>query len=253
MTEKKILVKNLKANYKTFGQGRPFLILHGWRSSSDRWQEVAELLAKNNFTVIIPDLPGFGSSQEPSTPWSTDDYVEWIKEFSDAIDELRGDFYLLGHSFGGTLSAKFAMRYTQRVKKLFLFAASCVRITTPSKKIMYNFSRIVKIFYFFPYYESLRKYFYKFFIRKSDYPYVSGIMKEIYLKIVSEDLSQKLSFLRVPTVILWGNNDDLTPIEHAHIINKKIQNSKLVVIPGAKHNLHIHSPEVLVGKILENT
>ncbi len=249
MQERQILIKNLQVNYKIFGQGNPMVVLHGWGSKSDRWEKVAEELIKRNLQIIIPDLPGFGQSQEPGQAWSLDGYVGWVKEFCDKLPELNNGFYLLGHSFGGTLAAKFTIKYNQNVKKLFLVAASCVRTVTFSKKAMMSISRLFKVFYFFPFYETFRKYFYKFILRKSDYPYVSGIMKEIYLKVIEEDLSQKLLFIKVPTTIIWGDKDDWTPIEYAHIINGKIPHSKLIVIPGAGHNLHVHSPEILAEKI----
>ena len=252
MQEHQIIVKGLQVNYKTVGEGKPLLILHGWRSSSERWQKVAEILAQHNIRVIVPDLPGFGKSQEPESAWSVDNYVEWLCDFCDSIGEIKEPFYLLGHSFGGTVAAKFGIKYNQKVAKLFLVAASCIRLKTPSKKLMYNFSRIVKIFYFFPFYEIFRKYFYKFVLRRSDYLYVSGIMKAIYLKVIADDLSQKLIFLRVPTVLLWGDKDDLTPIEHANIAREKIQNSQLIVFPGAGHNLHSNNTEALAQKIIEN-
>ncbi len=252
MEEKKVVIQDIEANYKVFGEGKPFLILHGWRSSSERWQKVAELLAEKRLQVIVPDLPGFGKSEEPKTAWSIDNYVEWLNEFTQKIPNLNEDFYLLGHSFGGTFAAKFAIKYNQRVVKLFLVAASCIRLKTPSKKFIYNVSRIVKIFYFFPFYEVFRKYFYKFVLRRSDYFYVSGIMKEIYLKVIADDLSQKLTSIKVPTTIIWGDKDDLTPIEHAHITHEKIRDSKLIIIPGAGHNLHSVNTEIIAEKILEN-
>lgn len=254
MIEREVVVKGLRIKYKAAGSGRPLLILHGWRSNSYRWQKVIDNLFQpnNNVIVIIPDLPGFGESEEPKSPWSADDYVEWIKEFSSIVPELKNDFYLVGHSFGGMLASKFSLKYTQKVKKLLLVSASCIRLKTPSKKLAYNISRLVKIFYFFPYYELFRKFVYKYIIKRSDYLHVSGIMKDIYLKVIPEDLSYKLPFLKVPTVIIWGPKDDLTPIEHAHIIHKKISHSKLVIIPEADHYLNIKMPEILAQKILEN-
>ena len=156
---------------------------------------------------------------------------------------------MAGHSFGGMLAAKFAIKYNQKVQRLVLISASCIRIKTPSKKTAYNISRFVKLFYFIPYYELFRKFVYKYVLRRSDYPYVSGIMKEIYLKVIADDLSYKLPFLRIPTTIIWGDKDDLTPIEHAHIIASKIPGAKLVVIPGAHHNVNIMIPEILAEKI----
>ena len=103
-----------------------------------------------------------------------------------------------------------------------------------------------------PYYLLVRKAFYKFIIKKSDYIYTKGIMKETYLKIISEDLSCHLSFIKVPTVIIWGDKDESTPVKNAYFINQKIKNSKLVIISGAGHNLNQKEPEILVKEVLGN-
>ena len=252
MEEKQVIVKNLTVNCKIIGSGKPILFLHGWGSNSDRWVKIAELLAEKNLMIIIPDLPGFGKSQIPESPWSLDNYVEWLLEFSNTVPELSKDFYLLGHSFGGALAAKFSIKYSQRVTRLFLVAAACVRKRTTLKKWLYNISKTVKIFSFFPYYDMVRKAFYRFVLRKSDYPYVSGIMKETYLKVISDDLSQKLNFIKVPVVIVWGDKDESTPIDQAYFINKKIPHSSLVVIPGAGHAVQLQFPELLAEKIIDN-
>ncbi len=253
MTEERIVVKNLKINYKTFGSpdGKPFLILHGWGSKSDTWQPVAELLAKENIKIIVPDLPGFGKSQEPESAWSLDNYVDWLDEFSEQVPGLQKGFYLLGHSFGGALAAKFSIEHNQKIEKLFLVAAAIVRQKTGTKETISYAAKLLKKFSFVPGYESLRKACYKFIVR-SDYPSLSGVMKETYLKVISEDLSQKTFFIKVPTIIIWGDKDVLTPIGQAELISKKIEGSKLVVIPGGGHALQIKMPEALAEKILEN-
>jgi len=110
----------------------------------------------------------------------------------------------------------------------------------------------IKLFSFLPYYAFFRKAIYKFVIRKSDYVYVDGIMKDTYLNIVAEDLSFQLSFIKVPTVIIWGDKDEYTPIEDAYFIEKHVKNSKLIIIPGADHLLHKKQPEILVEDILKN-
>ena len=245
-----IIINGIKTYYETFGEGKPFLILHGWGSNSDRWIEVAEKISQKGFKVIVPDLPGFGKSDALSAPWNTNKYISWIEEF---IKELNlGDFYLLGHSFGGALASKITVKHAQEVKKLFLVSAACVRKKTNKKSLLGKFSKIVKIFYFLPYYGLFRKAIYKFIIRKSDYVYVEGIMKETYLNVISEDISFHLPFIKVPTVIIWGDKDESTPMEDGNFINKQIKNSKLVVIPGAGHDLNRKQPEILAEKILDN-
>lgn len=228
------------------------LVLHGWGSDAAKWQETAQLLSKNNICVIIPDLPGFGNSQQPQAPWSIDQYIEWVKDFSEGVPELNGDFYLLGHSFGGAVAAKFSIKYAQRVKKLFLLAAAAIRKRTIKKQVLGRVSKIAKIFSFLPFYPLARKAFYRFVVGGNDYLKADGVMKETFLKAISDDLSQKISFIKVPVVILWGDKDDTTLVEDAHWINQKIPKSTLVIIPGADHAPYLHMPEVLAEKILEN-
>ena len=250
MTEEKVLVNNINTTVKFVGEGKPFLILHGWESNSDRWIPAAERIAERGLKVIVPDLPGFGKSDALSTPWDTNKYINWVEAF---VKELNlGDFYLLGHSFGGALASKIAVKHAQEVKKLFLVSAACVRKKTTKKSFFKKISKIIKLFYFLPYYGFIRKAIYKFIIRKSDYVYVEGIMKETYLNVVAEDLSFHLPFIKVPTVIIWGDKDDLTPLADGYFIEKQIKNSKIIVIPSAGHKIPTEQPEILAEKVLEN-
>lgn len=252
MIEKKVVAKQIETHYKMFGKGKPLLILHGWPSSSEKWIGIGKELAEHGFLVVIPDLPGFGSTPAPATPWSQGDYVQWMHEFVEALPEFKQEFYLLGHSFGGSLSARFAIKYNQRLEKLFLVAASCIRKKTLPKDVSSRISKIVKKLSFIPYYQLMRKALYKFVFKKSDYANVEGVMKETYLKVIADDSSQKLYFIKVPTIILWGDKDTATPLEDARFINKKIQNSKLIIIPGVGHSVQLEAPEILIQKILEN-
>jgi pimeloyl-ACP methyl ester carboxylesterase len=244
------IINGKKTNYEVVGSGQPLVIFHGWGSNTERWQAVAEILAENGFKVIIPDLPGFGKSEELVSPWNMNNYLKWAEEF---VKELNlQEFDLLGHSFGGALAVKLAIKYPQNVKKLFLVSAASVRKKTTKKSIFKNLAKVVKLFAFVPGYAFFRKAFYKFVIRRSDYPYVSGTMAETFKNVIGEDLSQFTGFLKIPTIIIWGDKDKSTPIEDAHFMNQKIKNSKLVVIEGAGHALNKENPEVLAQKILEN-
>jgi len=245
-----ININGLKTNYQTFGEGKPFLILHGWGSNSSRWTEVAEKIAAKGFKVIVPDLPGFGESDALPIPWNTNKYIDWLERF---VKELNlTEFYLLGHSFGGALASKMAVKHVQDVKELFLVSAACVRKKTKTKKFSAILAKIIKIFYFIPYYAFFRKAVYKFIIRKSDYVYVEGIMKATYLNVVAEDLSFHLPFIRVPTIIIWGDKDESTPLQEGYFIEKQIKKAKIIVLPGAGHDLNRKQPEILAEKVLEN-
>jgi pimeloyl-ACP methyl ester carboxylesterase len=241
-----IKINGLKINYLVIGEGKPFLILHGWGSNSSRWQKIAEIISRDNIKAVIPDLPGFGESQKPEKAWGLDNYVDFIEEFADALG--LDHFYLSGHSFGGAVAAKFAIKTPHKIKKLFLIDAACIRKKTSKKFILAFIAKIFKVFSFFPFYAYLRNAVYR--IIKSDYPTASGVLKEIYLKIISEDLSQKLSLILIPTIIIWGAKDSITPLEQAHFINKEIKGSKLTVIPDAGHDLNIKKPEDVAKSII---
>ena len=244
MIEKKAIIKNLEINYKILGEGRPLLILHGWGSRSDNWQRVGELLAEKGIKVIIPDLPGFGKSDRSKKVWSLDDYCDFVQEFIKNLGLEK--FSLLGHSFGGSLSIKLSLRFPEKIDRLYLVSAACFRRKSIKKRILFVIAKIFKIFSFIPF---LRKAFYKFIVRKSDYSYTDGIMREIYLKVIKQDLSDILEKIKVPTNIIWGEKDNITPLKQARIVNQKIKNSKLIVIPGADHDINTKYPEKLAKAI----
>lgn len=263
MEEKTILINNINTPIKIWGaepsgkkniipEKKTLLILHGWGSNSDRWVEVAQNIAEknSNLRIIAPDLPGFGKSDALQTPWNTNQYIEWIDEL--ILQLGLKDFYLMGHSFGGALASKLAVKHVQEIDKLFLVSAACVRRTTTKKKTYAAISKIIKLFSFMPLYKFFRKAVYKFIIRRSDYTYVEGNLKQTYLNVIAEDLSFHLPFIKTPTTIIWGSKDTFTPIEDAHFINKQIKNSKLIIIPEAGHDLNRKQPEILAQKITEN-
>ncbi len=243
----KTSIKGLEINYEVIGEGKPLLILHGWGSNSERWQKVGELLAERGVKVIIPDLPGFGKSQNPSMAWGLDDYCEFVTEFIKFLNLEK--FYLLGHSFGGALAVKCSLKFPDKIDKLFLVSAACFRRAALRKKLFYIISKIFKIFSFLPGYQSFRKEFYKFIVRKSDYPYAEGIMKDIYLKIIKEDLLDVLFRVQIPTIIIWGKNDKVKKVEEARLIQEKIKNSRLKIIPNVGHDLNTKAPEELSESI----
>ena len=70
-------------------------------------------------------------------------------------------------------------------------------------------------------------------------------MKDIYLKIIKEDLSDVMSQVQVPTIIICGKKDKVKRIKEAHSINEKIKNSKLEILPKAGHNPNSEMPEKL--------
>lgn len=222
----------------------PILILHGWGSCAKNWGKVKELLEKGGFQVFVPDLPGFGQNPSPATAWNIDNYVEWVKDFTEKNN--LGQFFLLGHSFGGSVAAKYSLRYPEDINKLFLAASAGIRKKTREKDFFKKVSPLFRSF------SLLKMIFYRFFV-KSDYQYTLGTMRETYLNVINEDISALFSQIKVPTVIIWGKKDDITPISDAYFINKEIKNSQLEILPGIGHRIRVEAPELLLEKIIQHT
>ncbi|MFH1727524.1 MAG: alpha/beta hydrolase [Pseudomonadota bacterium] len=228
------------------------LILHGWGSCAKNWQRVKEGLENGGCKVFLPDLPGFGESPPLEKAWSIDDYVVWVKDF---VEKNNFDqFFLTGHSFGGSIATKYALKFPKEVKKLILIDPAVVRVKDIRKKIIAKISKFFKIFSCLPFYSLMRRAFYKFIV-KSDYLSTEGPMRETretYLRVIKGDLSNSLSDISVPTVLIWGKKDKFTPLKDAYFIKGKIVEARLEILLNIKHNPQTENPELLVETILKN-
>ena len=100
-----VTVKGLNINYDEVGSGDGILLLHGWSSSNQVYKGIMNLM-KDKYRLVAPDFPGCGKSETMDTPWTLDDYVDFILEFIDAVGLVNP--ILVGHSHGGRVSLKLA-------------------------------------------------------------------------------------------------------------------------------------------------
>jgi len=222
---------------------KTLIILHGWQSSKERWQKVKENIKNDEIEVITPDLPGFKPETELKKPWNLDNYVEWLKDFS----QDREKFFLLGHSFGGRVAIKFASRYPEKLYGLILVSAAGIKKELTISKITPLFKKLS----FLPGYQFLRKLFYRYILRRTDYFEAQGPLKETIKNILEEDLTPFLKEIKVPVLIIWGERDKITPLSDAWLIKKEIKFSQLEILPDIGHTPHLENPELLAQKIKE--
>lgn len=225
------------------------IILHGWGSCADNWQGIKYNLESEELKVFVSDLPGFGKSSPPKYAWSVDDYVEWLRDFC----EKKGlsQIFLLGHSFGGRIAIKFAAKEPEKLKGLIL--ASAAGIKPKINPLLLSIAKIGKTVFSLPVlkklYPLIQKIFYAKILRKTDYLKAQGIMKQTFLKIILEDSTPYLAQIKVPTLILWGRKDKMTPVKNAYLMKEKIPNSRLEVFENIGHSLRREAPELLVEEV----
>jgi pimeloyl-ACP methyl ester carboxylesterase len=79
----------------------------------------------------------------------------------------------------------------------------------------------------------------------------AGPLKKTFLKVINEDLSFPAAAIQQPTLLIWGENDDTTPLKEARQLHDKIRGSKLVVLTGAGHFAYSEQP-TKVAKLIED-
>jgi pimeloyl-ACP methyl ester carboxylesterase len=246
--EKTIEINGIKTFIRIKGEGEPLLILHGWGVGLGSWINVQDELSKY-FKVITLDLPGFGKSDFPEIGWGIDDYVQFILDLISSLGINK--FHLVGHSFGGRICIKLAVKHPERIIKMILIDSAGIRHKkTFRKKLCYFIASILNPFSNLPGYQLLQKFFYKFILRNTNYLEAKGTKRETYIKVVKEDLTPFLEKIKVPTLIIWGKRDKITPLKDGYLMHKKIKNSELRIL-DCSHNPHLKIPEVLAKTILE--
>lgn len=251
--EKRIKIDDIEVNYKIAGEGPTILILHGWGRGSDSWITVQVRLAQQGYTVVVPDLPGFGKSEPPQTVWGVKEYVEFLKGFADVLGVKK--FSLIGGSFGGQSAAHFSVSYPEYVERLVLSAPAIVRRQPGLGRRMFMyvshfFDGVFSLWFLRGIHPLARKIVYKL-LGSTDYLYTKGIMKEVGARVRGQDLSYLLPRIVCPTLILWGDKDTLTPFKDASIVKAGIANASLRAFPNVGHSIHRETPEEFIKAVAQ--
>jgi len=214
-------------------------ILHGWGSSSERWMEVIERLSREGYDVLAPDLPGFGQSAPPSTPWNVEEYATWADQFLLFLD-VRPQL-IIGHSFGGRVAIRLLQQNPSAAQGLVLCASSGLKHPKTLKQRLANFAAkagniLFSIRPFAPLRNLARRALYHS-IGEYDYYRASGVMRETFQLVNEHDIVPGLESFAHPTLIVWGDQDTATPLADAHRFHELIPGSWLEIFPGAGHRL----------------
>jgi pimeloyl-ACP methyl ester carboxylesterase len=228
-------VVGLETAYVVHGDGPvTVLALHGWGGSIDSFWPVAQQLARQGqYTVHILDLPGFGQTALPPGPWGVPQYADFVLAYLD----LQGisKVHLLGHSFGGRISLILGADHADRVGKMVL--ASSAGVPNPPNPMREAAVKAAKSVLSLPglnkLYEPVRRWAYQQ-MGSTDY-LESGVLKETFVKVIEQDLLPYAVRVRRPTLLIWGDRDEDTPLWQGRKLEAAIPDAGMVVYPGAGH------------------
>lgn len=233
----------------TGGAGPVVLLLHGWGDTLATFDALIPELGDRRFIRL--DLPGFGASEIPSSPWDVARYAAFVRHFLDKLGIAEPDI-LVGHSFGGRIVIKGAASGLFKPKKIVLIASAGAAARSRARRSA--FAALAKVGKFLTavpplslFRERLREKLYRL-AGSADYLRV-GPLKETFLNVVGENLLANAEKITVPTLLVWGEHDTETPLAEARILEKAIMNARLAIIPGESHFVHLEMPEETAREI----
>lgn len=242
--------QDLPVHIRVTGQGSPLLILHGWGSSSRVMMPVAEQL-KEIRTCYVMDLPGFGDTPEPGRPWSISDYTDLVQSYIN--DTFTDKVDLLVHSFGGRITLKLCARPfgADRINKVVITGGAGMK---PKRSAGYYIRKYTAKALKAPFMllptglrdrslEWLRSTSIWKKLGSGDYSKLSGVMRETFVLSVTEHLEGCLPLIPHDILLIWGRNDDATPVYQGKRIEEGLQKSGIVVIEDAGHYAFLDKPK----------
>jgi pimeloyl-ACP methyl ester carboxylesterase len=228
----KVNINGLSTYYEMQGKGRPVVLLHGWAADSGSLRAISTLLKNTSESKVYAiDLPGFGYSAPPPEDWDVGAYADFLGAFLKCMDLNKVS--LLGHSFGGRIAIKFSAQHPDQVERLVLVDSAGIK---PKRKAAYYYRvGLAKILKFvrktFP---ALQNSKFNPNMGSADYQ-KAGALRGTMVKVVNEDLQPFLPLIQQPTLLIWGENDQETPVGDALVMKKLIPNSNLEIIKNAGH------------------
>lgn len=245
-----VVIDNCIVSYKQFGEGpKSMVLIHGWGDNKESFNKLIECFSEG-YNIVCVDLPGFGDSQSSEGPWTLDNFSEFLKKFLEKINVTP--YALIGHSNGGAIVIKSVASNYINPEKIVLIASSGIRqpksFKNRSLKVISNPAKLLLKVMSQKNQHKIKTIFYKKI--GSDY-LLAEHMKETFKNIVSTDVRQDAKKLSQPTILVYGDQDNSTPVAYGQKLHQCIKKSELRVIEGSGHFVHQQQPEK-VASIIED-
>jgi len=218
----RLRIGEIPISYQVVGSGKPVVLVHGLSGSSRWWARNVGALAQR-FRVHIVDLIGFGSSRDGHN-FVLSEAADYLARWVDRLEIERAS--LIGHSMGGFISADLAANHPERVERLVLVNA----VALPFGRN--HAQHLVGLL------QGLRRLPVGFLpILFTDAARAGPItILKAARELLTTDIRGQLARIHAPTLVLWGANDAIVPLELGQRLADALPNAGLVVIEDAGHN-----------------
>jgi pimeloyl-ACP methyl ester carboxylesterase len=236
------------------GDGTPFVYLHSTLDESFMWFPFFELLAKH-FRVLVPTHPGFGKSEGFDQIDTIEDMAFHYLELLDALGLEK--VILGGVSLGGWIAAEFAVRWPERVERLWLADAPGLWVDDQPLgelfRVMNDRDQLRHLLFHEP-----DGYIAKLVIADNPpedrmlkaYQSLTVLARLAWERPYDPKLAGRLHRIRCPVLLVWGDNDRLVPPAYGEAYRKHIPHAEMKLIPNCGHLPMFEQEAAFVEKIV---
>ena len=262
-----VTIHGHEVTYRMGGDGPAVLLIHGMAGSSRTWKDVTDLMVRDH-TVIAPDLLGHGESAKPMGDYSLGAFASGLRDLLGVIGVDR--VTVVGQSLGGGVAMQLAYQHPELVDRLVLVCSGGLGrdvnwmlrlLTLPGSEAVMPV--------LFPRFLAERGNGVSQFLHRNGIraPHIGEMWRAYASLSGAENRGAFLKTLRsvidpggqtvsamdrlylagaVPTMIIWGDNDPIIPIEHGHAAHEAIPDSRFEVMEGCGHFPHVEQPRRFV-------
>jgi pimeloyl-ACP methyl ester carboxylesterase len=254
------MLRGLRVRYAEAGSGPPLVLIHGFLVSHKEWLPILPHLTKR-FRCILPDLPGFGGSEKRAPgdyPYTRESFAETVGDVMSALEVPRA--HVCGHSMGGSVAITLAADRPEMVDKLVLIDSASYPFPMPFKGKLpllpfvgpVVFKRLYGRGLFRDYFKNdvwsgmpgvdlalVDSYYDDFATREAKDAAYAVLQRTIDV----DALGPKISRIRAPTLIIWGDDDRIFPLGLGHRLVREIPGARLRILETCGHAPNEQKPE----------
>ncbi|WXG43740.1 MAG: alpha/beta hydrolase [Promethearchaeati archaeon SRVP18_Atabeyarchaeia-1] len=245
----KIIVDGLKTHYEEYGEGKPLVLIHGAQGTVEGFDGMIKIL-RNKYRVITPSLPGRSGSESMSGEVTMKRYSDHIARLLPKINVKNA--IVGGSSMGGLVSLSFCFDHPEMTSALVLID-SPAKIQIDEKIVnlfVDDYEGTTRLAASLGYSKNTPKDVVEAALRYNLKVPVETTLKDLRATGRYDPIS-RLAEIRVPTLIIRGSEDILTPKPMSDILNNRIKGSTIKIIKGAGHSSIVEKPMEVSEAIMQ--
>lgn len=258
-------VGDINIYYETHGKGEPVVLIYGYAGHSGLWFQQVPVLSKK-YRVIAFDNRGVGRTEKPDIPYTMAMMAGDVAGLLDMVGINAA--HMFGISMGGMIAQHFALSYPQRVISLILGCTACggmhmIQPEPESLAALVDFERFKKMTpeevvkqampfcYSQEFIETNPDIIEERVAKQLEYPTPKRGATRQAEAIMGHDTYELLPKIKLPTLVIAGDNDRLIPVENSRILASRIPGAELAIIKGAGHEFFIEAAEEVNKTVLD--